>query len=93
MSGNKVIKSVSFNLTVSDDAEMLKHVKRRNFSGYVKKLILQDLRKDIIDVPEETVNIAITPKKETSQEKLERLKERKSGASNPAPPRINLPKN
>jgi hypothetical protein len=44
MSQNKVVKPVSFNITKPDDAEMLEHVKRRNFSGYVKKLILQDMR-------------------------------------------------
>lgn len=44
MSANKIIKSVSFNLTNADDDLILKAVKRRNFSGYVKKLILADLK-------------------------------------------------
>jgi hypothetical protein len=43
MSKNKVIKSVAFNITVEDDVKILKAVKRRNFSGYVKKLILADI--------------------------------------------------
>jgi hypothetical protein len=43
MSQNKVVKPVSFNITKPDDAKMLDHVKRRNFSGYVKKLIWQDI--------------------------------------------------
>jgi hypothetical protein len=42
---NKVIKPVSFNITRPDDAEMLAHVKRRNFSGYVKKLIWADIKR------------------------------------------------
>jgi hypothetical protein len=41
---NKVIKPVSFNITKADDSIMLDHVKRRNFSGYVKKLILADIK-------------------------------------------------
>jgi hypothetical protein len=41
---NKVIKPVSFNITKPDDVKMLDHVKRRNFSGYVKKLIWQDIK-------------------------------------------------
>jgi hypothetical protein len=45
MSKNKVIKSVGFNITNPEDVEILKAVKRRNFSGYVKKLILADLKR------------------------------------------------
>ncbi|OIJ12639.1 hypothetical protein BKP37_12610 [Anaerobacillus alkalilacustris] len=43
MSKNKVIKSVSFNQKNADDELILKHVKRRNFTAYVKKLILEDI--------------------------------------------------
>lgn len=44
MSSNKIIKSVSFNLTNEEDVNMLNAIKKRhNFSGYVKKLILADL--------------------------------------------------
>lgn len=63
MSKNKVIKSVGFNKTNPDDAEILKAVKRRNFSGYVKKLILADIRANKTEV-----------KKETAAEKLERMR-------------------
>ena len=41
---NKVIKPVSFNITKPDDVKMLDYVKRRNFSGYMKKLIWQDIK-------------------------------------------------
>jgi hypothetical protein len=44
MSQNKVVKPVSFNITKPDDAKMLDHIKRRNFSGYVKNLIWQDIK-------------------------------------------------
>lgn len=40
---NRVRKLVSFNKKKKDEAEMLKHVSRRNFSGYMKKLIRQDM--------------------------------------------------
>ena len=43
MSSNKFPKSVSFNLKNATDQAILKHVKKRNFSGYVKKLILDDM--------------------------------------------------
>ena len=45
MSDNKVIKSVSFNKQNEDDKKMLKHFGRRNFSGYVKKLIMEDMNR------------------------------------------------
>jgi hypothetical protein len=44
MSKNKVIKPVAFNITNQLEAKMLEHVKRRNFSGYVKELILRDIQ-------------------------------------------------
>lgn len=50
---NKVIKSVSFNVTNKEDEIMLKAIKKRNFSGYVKKLIMADL--DAKRVAKETI--------------------------------------
>jgi hypothetical protein len=43
MNKMKFIKSVSFNLKNEEDILINKHIARRNFSGYVKKLILQDI--------------------------------------------------
>lgn len=43
MSKNKVIKSVSFNITNAADVESLEHVKGEVFSGYVKRLIQADI--------------------------------------------------
>lgn len=45
MSGNKIFKSVSFNISKQDDVILLEYLKRRNFSGYVKNLILEDLKR------------------------------------------------
>jgi hypothetical protein len=42
---NKVVKSVSFNHSVLDDQTILSHIENKNFSGYVKQLILQDIEK------------------------------------------------
>lgn len=45
MTTNKLVKSVSFNITNATDALILKAIKRRkNFSGYVKKLLLADIQ-------------------------------------------------
>lgn len=85
---NKVIKSVSFNVTNPEEFQMLKAVKRRNFSGYVKKLIAADLlargkssAPEIIDVlPEASTQAApiekpaeVAPVQSTT-EKLAQLK-------------------
>lgn len=59
MAKNKFPKSVSFNLNNPNDVRILEHVKRRNFSGYVKSLILDDIGGD--------------KNKKAPQSKLERL--------------------
>jgi hypothetical protein len=41
---NKVVKSVSFNITNERDIEYLERIKSVNFSGYVKRLIEKDIR-------------------------------------------------
>jgi hypothetical protein len=45
MSKNKVIKSVSFNITNEQDFKILEHIGDVNFSGYVKELIQGDMQK------------------------------------------------
>lgn len=42
--GNKIVKSVSLNRTNEDDMLILEHVGERNFSGYVKDLVMRDIR-------------------------------------------------
>lgn len=52
MKGNRFSKPVAFNITNAIDKTILEHVKNRNFSGYVKKLILSDIaKKGIGDKP------------------------------------------
>ena len=46
MSKNKKIKSISFNITNAQDRECLERIKDANFSGYVKGLILADIKKE-----------------------------------------------
>jgi hypothetical protein len=44
VSKNKVIKSVSFNVTNEEDRRYLERIENVNFSGYVKRLIEKDIR-------------------------------------------------
>lgn len=39
----KVVKSVSLNDKAEDDQKILKYMRRKNFSGHVKKLILKEI--------------------------------------------------
>jgi hypothetical protein len=40
---NRFSKPVAFNHTVAEDQKILKYVEGRNFSGYVKDLIMADI--------------------------------------------------
>jgi hypothetical protein len=74
MTANKLVKSVSFNITNATDAKILKAIKRRkNFSGYVKKLLLADIeaREKAIERQVESV----VESKPTSNDRLAQLKE------------------
>lgn len=82
MSTNKVIKSVSFNQKNKDDEIILNHVKRRNFSGYVKKLILADIRKK---QNETNVQVEIKTKLTTTQMIEQKKVEMKKGQKTSAP--------
>ena len=76
---NKFTKSVSFNRTNVSDQQILKHVSRRNFSGYVKKLILADMKQRGVVILEATPT-----KPETASDKMSRMKaelKRKSAES------------
>jgi len=87
MSGNKVIKPVSFNKTREDEREMLKHLQKRNFSGYVKKLILADMKakeEKKRAVKAEGQSIKLVEKTLTAAEKLKLMNEKlKAGPSGP----------
>jgi hypothetical protein len=77
---NKVIKPVSFNITKGDDALMLAHVKRKNFSGYVKKLIMADIKNkekgSVVIEPKEDgkLPLVITPLRPSLDDLKERIK-------------------
>lgn len=73
MSQNKVVKPVAFNITKPDDVKMLEFLKRRNFSGYVKKLIWQDIKKqEEKKVQNEPIQKPMEPL--TTAQKLEQVK-------------------
>lgn len=84
MEKNRFSKPVAFNHKNEKDQEILEHVKRRNFSGYVKKLILADIQKgkgNSFVEPEPVPDIKNEVPK-TMAEKLEELK--KKASSKPA---------
>ena len=54
MASGKFPKSVSFNLKNASDVAILNHVKKRNFSGYVKKLILADMKEKGVVIQQDT---------------------------------------
>ena len=76
---NKFPKSVSFNLKNTTDLAILKHVKKRNFSGYVKKLILEDMRKNNIQLADTPAEQPVLSKMEQLQQKLELAKNNVNG--------------
>ena len=80
---NRFSKPVAFNHKNEKDQSILEHVKRRNFSGYVKRLILEDMQKKgkpyIEPDPVKEIKSDI-PK--TTAEKLEEL--RKKASNKPA---------
>lgn len=73
MTKSKFPKSVSFNLKNKTDQAILEYVKKRNFSGYVKKLIVADMRNN---------NVEITSTAEESLSKFEQLKRQLESAKN-----------
>lgn len=73
MTKNKFPKSVSFNLKNKTDRAILEYVKKRNFSGYVKKLIIADMRNN---------NVEITSLSEEKLSKFDQLKRQLESAKN-----------
>jgi hypothetical protein len=85
MSKNKVVKPVGFNITNPNDVKILDHVKRRNFSGYVKKLILADILKgDEFKAENEPLEAVKTD--EQKMNRLEKLKAAQERAANKLQP-------
>ncbi|MGG2024192.1 hypothetical protein AB1282_25515 [Gottfriedia sp. S16(2024)] len=84
--GNKFVKSVSFNITNKDDEIILKAVKRRNFSGYVKKLIMADIQaKQLAKEPESVEKPAVVKKEVKPESKIDQLKKRQQQGKSSAP--------
>lgn len=52
---NKVVKSVAFNKKNPEEKQLLDFVKRRNFSKYIKRLMLDDYIQTINDKMEKTI--------------------------------------
>lgn len=77
---NRFSKPVAFNHKNQKDQEILNHVKRRNFSGYVKKLILADIQrgKGNLSVEPEPIQDFKNDVPKTMAEKLEDLKKKAS---------------
>lgn len=77
MSSNKIIKSVSFNMKNEEDVAMLKAIKRRNFSGYVKELIWADIEmKNSPEAKSESVTLSdeeLSPQ-ELAQKRIDEIK-------------------
>lgn len=76
---SKFSKPVAFNKKNLKDRIMLQHVKRRNFSGYVKKLIWEDIPQEKKkSLHEDNIEKVDSP---TKQEKLPVKKEKKLSAA------------
>lgn len=73
---NRFSKPVAFNKTKDDDIKILKHVSRKNFSGYVKKLILSDMQKGEEVTPvkpikkKEPIKLSVTDRLKSAQPKI-----------------------
>ncbi|MFK4417123.1 hypothetical protein ABH961_005712 [Bacillus sp. RC251] len=67
----KFSKPVAFNEKNEKDRLMLQHVKRRNFSGYVKKLIWEAM--SLAEVEKETTEQSEQPKTEKTEIKTEKI--------------------
>ncbi|PHC86023.1 hypothetical protein COF42_17060 [Bacillus wiedmannii] len=66
----KFSKPVAFNEKNEKDRLMLQHVKRRNFSGYVKKLIWEAM--GLVEVEKEHTGQSEYPKIEREENKIEK---------------------
>ncbi|MFA2606293.1 hypothetical protein ABR763_26480 [Bacillus cereus] len=66
----KFSKPVAFNEKNEKDRLMLQHVKRRNFSGYVKKLIWEAM--NLVEVEKEHTKQSEQPKVQRKEIKVEK---------------------
>ena len=75
MAQNKFTKSIAFNRTSPKDMAIIEYTKKKNFSGYVKRLIMADMKQQGIQIPS-------TRKKPQPQSRLEILKEQLASTKN-----------
>lgn len=101
---NRFSKPVAFNRSKEIDKKILKHVARRNFSGYVKKLILADIeatesknaKKSSETPPEipafserrEEIRPNQTTEPKTAADRLTEMKAKKKKTGNNAGPKL-----
>lgn len=71
---HKFPKPVAFNINNPTDKAILDFVKKRNFSGYVKQLIVADMKAKGIDVPKRQRTQRVTAAEPTQNSRLEQLK-------------------
>ena len=75
---HKFSKPVAFNVKNPTDKAIADYVKKRNFSGYVKKLITADMQSKGIDVPKRKKTdrnaVVVNEIPTQTESKLERLK-------------------
>lgn len=84
---NRYSKPVAFNRNNAVDQLIEQYVRKKNFSGMCKKLIIEKMKEEGIDVPrrrktprivkikEDIKSQALPPQKESAAEKLVRLQE------------------
>jgi hypothetical protein len=76
---SKKVKSISLNDKNAEEKEMIKHLGKKNFSKYVKRLIREDMKKKAAErnevTPVESVK-PLKPKTLTAKERLEQMKNR-----------------
>lgn len=63
----KHVKSVSFNLKDEIEQQIWKYVSKRNFSGYVKKLIIEDMKRKTAEKKEQVNTAPVQEKKSISK--------------------------
>lgn len=70
MEKNRFSKPVAFNKTTANDVLILNHLKtKKNFSGYIKELILKDIANNPSVIPQTNTPL-------TASERLQNLKKR-----------------